>query len=150
MPNPPQIEVLNEMPWREFDATVKKHLPYTIDNVKTWRVLTHPVVIDRTRNTLDRLRAALEAGLASGRVPQNSSAARERDVLCCRQDEVRTITRLRSRIDNLSHRVNAYAEAIQQHWQASQDAEVIPEEHDRELWSALPKRRGGRPRATAD
>lgn len=147
---PPHAEALNEMPWREFDATVARHLPFTIDNVKVWRAFTQPEVIDRTRDTLDRLRANLESGLASGRVPRDSTAARKQDLLHCRQEEVRTITLFRGRIDDLRHRVNAYTAAVSRHRQASQDADVIPEEHDRELWAALPKRLRGKARASSD
>ncbi|MFD8899875.1 hypothetical protein [Streptomyces ardesiacus] len=149
-PKTPQTGTLNEMPWREFDATVARHLPFTVDNVKIWRAFTQPEVIDRTRDTLDRLRANLESGLASGRVPRDSTATRKQDLLHCRQEEVRTITLFRGRIDDLRQRVNEYTAAVHRHRQASQDADVIPEEHDRELWSALPKRRGGRPRASSD
>jgi hypothetical protein len=134
------VEALNGLPWRQFDAVVAQHLDFTRDHVRIWRALTHIEAIDRTKNTLERLRAALETSVANGKLAENEATNRQRDLLHCRQEEIRTALRYQYRIDEARSRANNYSRAIRDHQQASQNATLVPEAHDEALWATLPKR----------
>ena len=140
---PPQTEKteeLNDLPWRQFDAKVAEHLPFTRNNSWIWRALTSPEVIARTQDTLNRMRAALETAIASGKIPDENPAHQQRSLLHCRQEQVKTALFFQEKIDHARDRAKIYETAISEHWQASKDAKLVPEAHDEALWATLPSR----------
>jgi hypothetical protein len=131
-PGTPTAEEVATMSPARVEQLVAKRLAFTRSNQWVWRSLLHHTCIQRTDAVLTKLRQTLEAGVRRGTVPDTAQTDEQREAINARQEQLRVVHRFQQA-------VGKYKAAIAQHRQACADAEIIPEQHDEELWSVLPE-----------
>jgi hypothetical protein len=141
-PGTPTSDELVELPTTRFQEVVAKRLPFTRSNQWIWRSLLHPTCIGRTEATLKQMRKSLEAGIRRKEIPDDNPAHQQRELINARQEQLDHLLRAKKTVAHLAEQRNAYRDAIRKHQAACKANDIIPEQHDLDLWNVLRRTTG--------
>lgn len=133
----PTAQQLLDLPDYKFQSTVAERLAFTRRNQWWWRSLSHHTCIKRTDQALVHLRQALEAGIRRKEIPDENAVHQQRELINARQEQVRTLANLQAAVRKYKNRAAGYEDSIRKHQDACLDADIIPEQHDSDLWAVL-------------